>query len=155
MAQRGRPSKFTEDIADEIVKRLSVGETLRSICRDEHMPGWQSIYNWISANEDFSGRIARARELGEDAIAQECMDIADNASNDWMSRLDKEKAGSGWLLNGDHVQRSKLRIDTRLKLLAKWNPKKYGDKVQQEHSGPEGGALVFNVISGVPRGDSD
>jgi hypothetical protein len=135
MAQRGRPSKFTEAIADEVVERLSAGETLRSICRDEHMPDWQRIYDWLHKNEEFSGRIARARELGEDAIAQECIDIADNAANDWMARLDKEKAGAGWLLNGDHVQRSKLRIDTRLKLLAKWNPKKYGDKVQQEMSG--------------------
>ena len=135
MAQRGRPSKFTEAIADEVVTRLSAGETLRSICRDEHMPGWTAIYDWLHKNEEFSGRIARARELGEDAIAQECVDIADNAANDWMERLDKEKAGAGWLLNGDHVQRSKLRIDTRLKLLAKWNPKKYGDKVQQEMSG--------------------
>ena len=155
MSGRGRPSKFTEAVASEIVSRLSAGETLRSICRDENMPSWQSIYNWISDNEEFSGRIARARELGEDAIAQECVDIADNATNDWMARLDKDGVSAGWLLNGDHVQRSKLRIDTRLKLLAKWNPKKYGDKVQQEHSGPEGGALVFNVISGVPRGDND
>ena len=135
MAQRGRPSKFTEAIADEVVTRLSAGETLRSVCRDDHMPSWRTIYDWLASNEDFSTRIARARELGEDAIAQECVDIADNAANDWMERLDKEKAGAGWLLNGDHVQRSKLRIDTRLKLLAKWNPKKYGDKVQQEMSG--------------------
>lgn len=129
---RGRPSKFTQAVADEIVERISAGETLRSVCRDEHMPAWQTIYDWLHKNEEFSGRIARARELGEDAIAQECVDIADNAVNDWMERLDKDGAGVGWQLNGDHVQRSKLRIDTRLKLLAKWNPKKYGERVQQD-----------------------
>jgi hypothetical protein len=68
--------------------------------------------------------IARAREIGYDAIAEDCLRIADDASNDWM------ETEHGPRLNAEHVQRSKLRIETRLKLLAKWNPKKYGERVQ-------------------------
>ena len=119
------------------------------------MPSWRAVYDWIADKADFASRIARARELGEDAIAQECVDIADNAANDWMERLDKDGAGVGWQLNGDHVQRSKLRIETRLKLLAKWNPKKYGDKVQQEHSGPDGGAIQISRIELVAPSHDD
>jgi hypothetical protein len=147
--RRGPKSSVTAAIADEIVLRLSDGEPLRQICRDEHMPGWVSVYRWMDAAPENAERIARARELGEDAIAQECMDIADNARNDWMERSGEDSAG--WQLNGEHIQRSKLRIDTRLKLLAKWNPKRWGEKVQNEHSGPDGGAVQFTVISGVPR----
>jgi hypothetical protein len=115
-------------LKDEICDRLAKGEPLRQICRDEHMPSWRTVYDWINADEEFASRITRARDLGFDAIAEECFDIADNATNDWMERRDKDDVPAGYVLNGDHVQRSKLRIETRLKLLAKWNPKKYGDR---------------------------
>lgn len=103
------------------------------------MPAWRTVYDWLGANLEFAARFARARSLGEDAIAEEALEIADDARNDWMQRNDAENVG--YSLNGEHVQRSKLRIETRLKLLAKWNPKKWGEKV--EHSGSvEGFALI-------------
>lgn len=125
----------TPAVCAEIVERLSQGEPLRQICRDEHMPGWRVVYDWIRDDEKFAAHIAHARELGFDAIAEDTIEIADDARNDWMERLDKEDVPVGYQLNGDHVQRSKLRIETRLKLLAKWSPKKYGERTQHEHSG--------------------
>ena len=125
------------EIEDEIVRRLSDGEPLRSICRDEHMPAWRTVYDWISADSDFSARIARARETGADAIAEDILDIVDDSRNDWMEKKNNDGDCIGYQLNGDHVQRSKLRAEMRLKLLAKWQPKKYGDKIQADlnHSG--------------------
>ena len=80
----GRPSKYTPEIAAEICERLSNGEPLRAICRDDHMPAWQKIYEWMAkddaageAGTGLSGAIARARESGYDAIAEECLIIAD------------------------------------------------------------------------------
>ncbi len=129
---RGRPSSYTPELANEIVLRISKGEPLRQICRDEHMPHWTVVYDWQAADKDFSLRIAHARELGEEAIAQECLEIADNATNDWMETSSPD-GGEGYRLNGEHIQRSKLRIETRLKLLAKWNPRKWGEKVDLNH----------------------
>ena len=140
----GARSTYTDELANEIIERLSEGEPLRQICRDPHMPSWMSVYRWMDANADFALRIARARELGEDAIAQECFDIADNAANDYMERSDNN-GGTGWQLNGEHIQRSKLRIETRLKLLAKWNPKKYGEKVTQTVEGGDKPVQIDNV----------
>jgi len=71
----------------------------------------------------FAARIACAREIGEEVIAQECLEIADDGSNDWV------ETKHGPQVNMECVNRSKLRVETRLKLLAKWNPKKYGDKL--------------------------
>jgi hypothetical protein len=71
-----------------------------------------------------SQAIARARESGFDYLAAECLEIAEDGSNDYMA------SKHGPVLDTEHVQRSKLRIETRLKLLAKWDPKRYGDKVQ-------------------------
>lgn len=129
----GRPSKYTPELATEIVLRISKGEPLRQICRDEHMPHWTVVYDWQTADKEFSLRIAHARELGEEAIAQECIEIADNATNDWMANNSTSPNAEPYRLNGEHVQRSKLRIETRLKLLAKWNPRKWGEKVDLNH----------------------
>ena len=131
----GRPSIYTEAILAEIVERLSLGEPLAQICRDDGMPAYRTVWEWQQKDEAVSKAIAHAREEGEDVIAANCLEIADDATNDWMERRSEEEQGNGWRLNGEHVQRSKLRIETRLKLLAKWNPKKYGDKLQTEHSG--------------------
>jgi hypothetical protein len=146
---RGRPSKpvpVPQDLAEEIVRRISDGETLRSICRSEHMPTWRAIYDWMEKDPLFAARIARARELGEDAISQECMDIADDTTGD------EVLTENGPRPNTEFIQRSKLRIETRLKLLAKWNPKKWGDKVDLNHGvQPENPlAELFTKVAGTP-----
>lgn len=162
---RGTPSKFTEELFQKIVERIADGEPLRQICRDEGMPTYRTFYNWIdednkllqSDDEKVKGsslmlasRFARARDDGHDAIANECLEIADDGSNDWMEKKDKDGENIGWQLNGEHVQRSKLRIETRLKLLAKWNPKKYGEKVEVSGSGEQGEHLFKNT-SAAPQ----
>jgi len=127
----GGRSLYTPALADEIVSRIAKGEPLRQICRDAHMPSWDAVYDWEKKYPDLQQRIAGARERGEEAIAQECMEIADSATNDWMETHGQDDVG--YRLNGEHIQRSKLRIDTRLKLLAKWNPRKWGEKVDLNH----------------------
>jgi hypothetical protein len=84
------------------------------------------VNRWTQERESFSIDFARARADGFDAIAAETVRIADDGQNDWMEKNDPENPG--YALNGEHVQRSKLRIETRLKLLAKWDPKRYGER---------------------------
>lgn len=126
----------TQALKDDLVEWISSGETLRDWCRNNDFSA-STVYGWINADQVLFAHIARAREAGEEIIAQECMEIADNATNDWMEQNSDGEA-VGWKLNGDHVQRSKLRIETRLKLLAKWNPRKWGERQQVEHSGKIG-----------------
>ena len=96
----------------------------------------RTVSDWKAANEAFSADFARAREEGFDAIAADCLNIADETSQDTLYGENGERANTEW------ISRSKLRIETRLKLLAKWDPKRYGDKVQTELSG---GLTVSNV----------
>lgn len=122
----GRPSKYTPEIAAEIVKRLSDGEPLRQICRDEHMPAWQTIYDWMCRDDllgdggvNLSVAIARAREIGQDAIAEEIYrEVSADPEREERGRIDP-----------GYVQLIKARAEIKLKLLAKWNPKRYGDRV--------------------------
>lgn len=124
MAKTGRPSTYDPVIAAKICERLSDGIPLREICRQDGMPPWQTVYSWMERDVSLVEAIARAREIGYDALAEECLKIADDGTNDYV------EGERGPQLNSEHIQRSKLRIETRLKLLAKWNPKKYGERVQ-------------------------
>lgn len=149
----GRPSKYTPELFEAICQRIETGETLTDICRPEEMPNRSTVHDWIAAH-DLSQRFTRARDKGFDAIAESCFAIADDARNDWMERFDDDGAGVGWKLNGDHVQRSKLRIETRLKLLAKWDPKRYGEKIQTEHSGEVGVKSIVREVIDPKGGDA-
>lgn len=131
----GRPSDYTDDLALLICNRLATGEPLAVICRDEGMPHRSTIYDWMKARPEFSRRFARAREEGFDALAAECLAIADDASGDrkTVGRDGEERE----VCDTEFVQRAKLRIETRLKLLAKWDPKRYGDKIALTGGGDE------------------
>jgi len=122
----GRPSKYTPELAAEICERLSNGEPLRQICRDEHMPAWTAVYAWSAKDAELSERIARAREMGFDAIAEETLLIADTPK--WGTKETVGKDGST-VTREDMLGHRKLQIETRLKLLAKWDPKRYGDRI--------------------------
>lgn len=135
MADRGRPSDYSPELAEIICIRLSEGESLRSVCRDEELPAKATVLRWIARHDDFRDQYVRAKAQGAEAIAEEMFDIADDASNDWMEKLDAEGQSIGWQLNGDHVRRSQLRIDTRKWYLSKIMPKKYGDKLEVNSTG--------------------
>lgn len=130
---RGRPSSYTPELAAEICLRLGEGETLRSICRSEHMPAWRTVYDWQLAHEEFSAAYARARDLGTDAIAEQTLEIVDEDPE----RIVSEQ---GTRVDSGYVQWQKNRVEQRLKLLAKWNPKRYGDRL--EHVGAGGKDLI-------------
>jgi len=67
--------------------------------------------------------------LGLDALAEEILEISDDGSNDWMER--KRQDGSvETVLNSEHINRSRLRVDSRKWLLSKMAPKKYGDRIE-------------------------
>jgi hypothetical protein len=124
----GRRSVYTEEAADEICRRIADGETLPEICRDEHMPPRQTVLQWDADNrEGFASRYARARDRQIEHWADELLSISDDANNDWMERNDK--GGDGWQINGEHIQRSRLRSDNRKWLLSKLKPGKYGDRL--------------------------
>jgi hypothetical protein len=126
----GRPEVYTDEKADAVLARIMGGESLRQICRDPDMPSRPTVYGWIANRPEFADRYARASEVREDDIFDEMTEIADDAQNDWMERNGAEDAG--WALNGENIQRSKLRIETRKWALAKMRPKKYGDRTISE-----------------------
>lgn len=143
----GRPSDYSADLATTICVRIADGESLRSICRGEDMPDKATVLRWLASDEhkNFRDQYAHARDAQADAIVEECLEIADDGTNDWMERNNGEDKSPGYALNGEHVQRSRLRVDTRKWWAARLAPKKYGDKVTTEISGPDGGPVPIDA----------
>lgn len=132
----GRPSKYNKAICLEICQRLMDGQSLLQICRDEHMPSKQTVLTWLADEEkkEFLAQYARAREVQAEHLFDEMLEIADDGSNDWLEIETK----SGRVIevpDHEHINRSKVRIDTRKWYLSKVLPKKYGDKQTIEHTG--------------------
>lgn len=150
MTKKPIKPKFGQDVFDEICNRLADGESLRAICRTKGMPDERTVRRWAADEEHaFSPQYARAREIGYLKLADEILEISDDGSNDWMLRSGKGEGGdeetSGYVLNGEHVQRSRLRIDSRKWLLSKMLPKVFGDKVVNEHTGKDGQPISHSV----------
>lgn len=143
----GRPSLCTPKVVERICERLETGEPMAQICRDAGMPAARTVRDWIEQKPEVSAAIARAREIGFDAIAQDTLAIADDGRNDFMERLAADGDEKAQLaFNAEHVQRSRLRVDTRLKLLAKWDPKRYGDKAAIDHTSSDGSMTPPRVV---------
>ena len=116
------------------------------------MPSVTTMFNWLRSQPQFLEQYTISKAEQADAMAEEMIDIADDSTNDWMERLDKDGQPAGYVLNGDHVQRSRLRIETRKWLASKLKPKKWGEKVDVTvHVDPLGELLkhVGNNESGL------
>lgn len=146
----GRPSTYSEAKADAICEWISDGKALLAYCRQPNTPKPQTVYAWMERNPDFADRFARARERGYDAIAQEALEIADTPREGVETTEEGEgRDATKRTVTKDMLGHRKLQVWTRLQLLARWDPKRYGEKVGLDHQG----GLSIKVVTGVPRKD--
>lgn len=104
-------SVYDEATFQRICERLAKGESLAKICNTKGFPAFRTVWEWQEAGGALSAALKHARARGLDAIAEECQTIADEVQPD-----------------RDHVAKARLRVDTRLRLLAIWDPKRFGPK---------------------------
>lgn len=144
----GNTTVYTRELADEICERIADGETLRQVCRLKGIAA-STVRRWVLNDIDgFSARYTHARELCLESWADEVVEIGDDGVNDWMSREHKDLPDNdpkkiAWQVNGEHVTRSRLRVDSRKWLLSKLRPDKYGDKLQV--GGDPNGAAISHT----------
>lgn len=123
----GRPHAMTQEHVAEICLRVADGETIRQIARDEHMPHSATIYRELGRPGDFCDQYTKAKEAQLVRWEDEIIEIADDGSNDWIEReLDNGRVTV--VGDTDHMNRSRLRVDTRKWVMSKRAPKKYGDR---------------------------
>jgi len=118
----GRPTDYSLELTAAICERLAVGESLRSICRDDAMPSMASIFLWLSKHPEFSEQYAHAREAQAESHADRIVEIADDDTID--------------------PNHKRIMVDARKWVASKLKPKRYGDKAEVEHKGDVGLTVV-------------
>lgn len=134
----GRPTKYTKQLAAKICEQLSLGRSLRSVCKSDDMPSISSVFNWFDIYPEFVEQYERAKQESADSYADEIVDIADNEAVtdliiDGVPVLDPETNQPYQIVTATGVQHARLKIDARKWVSSKLKPKKYGDKVTNEH----------------------
>jgi hypothetical protein len=122
----GRPSIYSEKLANAICDELTEGRSLRQICASEGFPNRQSVLNWLAANEGFSAKYARAREQQADLMDDKIIEAAEACDE-------------------DNYQSTKVKIGAYQWRASKLAPKKYGDKVENIHNGSVGVQLIHQI----------
>lgn len=135
-------TKFTQKLANEICDRLKQGESLRAICRDDHMPDEAAVRQWVLDDvKGFHPQYIRARQLGYERLAEDIIEIADEEVGVLVSGATDTGA----------VNKQRLRIDTRKWMLSKMLPKIYGDKITTELTGVDGGPVEISDTDRVDK----
>lgn len=117
----GRPSKFSQDMAENICEQIANGKSLRSICTEDGMPSATTVFKWLNENQDFSEQYARARDRQADHYFEEIVEIADSVEADSAA-----------------VAKARLQVDARKWTLSKLAPKKYGEKTELDVKSSDG-----------------
>jgi hypothetical protein len=130
MQMAKRSTLRTPAVVKRLIDGLCDGTPLRELCRQDGMPNWRTVYLWTETDADFAAQVARARDTGTDAIAEQALDLIDTEPQ----RVDGK-------IDPGYVQWKRAQVDTRLKLLACWNPKKYGQKQTVDVGNKDGEAL--------------
>lgn len=123
MADKGRPSLYTDEIGDKICETIATtNKSLVTISKEMAIP-YNTIREWIRTIPHFSTNYAKAKEDQADHLAEEIIAIADDSSNDTID------GQFGPVENKEWVNRSRLRVDSRKWIASKLKPKTYGDKI--------------------------
>lgn len=125
----GRLMPFSQAILDEICDGLAKGVPLTVMCKPDRMPDPSTVWKWREDDPKVFQAIARARQIGFDAISEDVLRIADTPQEGVETTTEDD--GSVSEKRGDMLGHRKLQVDARLKLLAKWDPKRYGDAAAQ------------------------
>lgn len=132
--KKGHPTIFNDAIAGLICEQIATtAKSLRTICKEKGMPAIRTVMYWLSEGDREDGKpefkrflqqYTRAREMQADHMADEMVEIADNSKGD-------EKPFVGI----NKIHRDRLRIESRKWIASKLKPKKYGEKIDLNHSG--------------------
>lgn len=100
----------------------------------EDMPVRRAVVGWIMEDDEIELKYTRAKEQQADYMAEEIIEISDDATNDYTAKQAKD-GGEYVDFDHEHVNRSKLRCENRKWYAGKLRPKRYGDKVINTHQG--------------------
>lgn len=167
--KKPHPPKYDKEKAiTTVLDELAAGASLISVCKQDGLPSFTTFMRWLAEEGEAGDRLrdqyARAREIQAEVIAEDILTIADEEctmvkADKHGSRDDDGDGNTEVVFDSTAVQRNRLRVDARKWLLSKMAPKKYGDKIQAEHSGPNGGVIqvasTVTFVRATPRTEGE
>lgn len=123
----GRPSDYTQELADKICEQIAEGDSMRTICEQESMPNAATVFRWLRTNEEFSKQYARACEERTEAHNENLLDIGEEAIE---AAHEADPKAANAVVSG-----YKLKADNLKWVMSKMKPKKYGDKLDVTSDG--------------------
>lgn len=136
---------FDQEIFDSIIERIEIGESVISAVKsDGNRIARSTLYQWIDADKVCADRYARALASRAERMFEELIEISDDGRRDYTADDDGRE-----VINHDHIQRSRLRVDTRKWMLSKMLPKKYGEKIETTVQGADGDAI--KIVTRIER----
>lgn len=142
----GRPREgLTLVVQLYICEQLAKGRSLRLICKDSKVSKSSGLIRYhLLHDAKFLEQYEIARNIGLDVMADELLEIADDGTNDYITKQNKD--GSDYLaVNVEHIQRSRLRSDVRKWYLSKLAPKRYGERIQTDLTNSDGSLRNINI----------
>jgi hypothetical protein len=115
---------YSKEFSDRFCAEIADGKSMKSICAQPGMPVKQTIFNWLRKYPEFAEAYRVATEERAESYVEEIMDIADDGTNDYYTDEDGKRR-----VDTEHINRSRLRVDTRKWYAGKVKPKKYGEKI--------------------------
>lgn len=144
--REGRPSLYSEKMADAICERVAKGDSLADICREVAMPKSSAVYHWLTIYPEFTDKYSRARVVQADVLFDQIIKIADTPV---IGVKTITKPSGTETTEGDMIEHRRLQVDARKWVASKLAPKKYGEKVTQEIIGDANNPVAFKGTSAV------
>lgn len=121
--------KQKEDIFIKVLDFIRNGMSLRSALKQDGVFS-RTVWDELVVDEDKKAQYTCAREERSEFIFEDIINISDNVEQDIITLPDGREVE-----NKAVIARDRLRVDARKWALSKMNPRKYGEKIQTEHSG--------------------
>lgn len=142
----GRPTKYTQEIADRICAELAEGKSLRSVCSADDIPSAVTVFSWFRIYPEFLKQYTRAKEESADAMADEVLHISNTPVMGETRTIKSD--GSVEVKQDEMLGHRRLQIETRKWLMAKMKPKRYGDKLDMTTNGKD---LPTPILGGMTK----
>lgn len=135
--QSNKRIAYSVELAAQICERIAAGEPLTKITQEKGMPSYAAVCKWLNEYPEFVEMYARSKDDQADYLADDLIRISDEYPvTDANGKLD-----SAW------VAWQRNRIDVRKWTAAKLKPRKYGDRVLNEHQGGDPDKPILQNIT--------
>lgn len=131
-------ARYSDRLTARICAELAAGVSVAEVCRQPWAPNEKTHYRWMAAHPEYRAAISSAKDVGCEKYADEIIRLADEAASPLLNNEGQPIKGANgpvMVKTAEATNHARLQIDARKWVLSKLLPKKYGDKVEHEHSG--------------------